>query len=174
VDTTATFGTFTGMPMGSRSGDVDGGVILDLLMRQNMKAQEVYEILYKKSGLLGLSGVSADMAELEQLEAQGHEGARMARDYYAYALRKFIGAFAAVMGGIDGIVFTAGIGENDPDLRQRVCQDLAWLGVRFDPEKNRVKGREFIFSTPDSPVALLVEPTNEELAIALEVSALLG
>lgn len=174
VDTTATFGTFTGMPMGSRSGDLDGGVILDLMMRQNLKAQEVYDILYKKSGLLGLSGVSADMAELEQLEAQGHEGARIARDYYVYALKKFIGAFVAVMGGIDGIVFTAGIGENDPDLRRRVCQDLGWMGVRFDREKNHVKGRELIFSTPDSSVALLVVPTNEELAIALEVSARLG
>ena len=173
VDTTATYGTFTGMPMGTRSGDIDAGVLLDMLMRRNMSAEEIYELIYKRSGLLALSGVSADMAELETLEAQGHEGARFARDYYAYALKRFVASLAAVMNGIDGLVFTAGIGEHDVGIRERVCRDLEWLGVRLDFDRNRERGGERIVSTQDSAVAVMVIPTDEELAIALEVAELL-
>ena len=172
-DTTATFGTCTGMPMGTRSGDIDLGVVLDLLTSKGKSAQEVSDLVYKESGLLALSGASADMAELERLEEQGHEGARLARDYYAYTLKRFIGSFAAAMDGLDGIVFTAGIGENDGALREKVCRDLAWLGVRFDAEKNKLRGAETLISGADSAVAVLVIPTNEELAIALEVAELL-
>ena len=173
VDTTATFGTFTGMPMGTRSGDIDGGIILDLLTRQGMAVQEVHELLYKKSGMAAISGVSGDMAELARLEAEGHAGAALAREYYIYCLKKFIGAFAAAMEGVDGIVFTAGIGENDADLRARLCSGLGWLGARLDGGKNLLRGKECLISTPDSAVALMVIPTNEELAIALEVAGLL-
>lgn len=173
ADTSAAFGTCTGMPMGTRSGDIDAGIILDLLMRRGMPAQEVHELLYKKSGLLGISGVSADMAELEQLEAEGHAGARLARDYYAFCLKKFIGAYGAVMEGVDGVVFTGGIGENDWNIRERVCAGLAWLGAVLDGDANRLRGGERLISRPGSPVALLVVPTNEELAIALEVAELL-
>jgi acetate kinase len=173
VDTSATYGTFTGMPMGSRSGDIDAGIILDLLMEKGKTPQEVYNMLYKESGLLGISGVSADMAELERLEAEGHQGAQLAREYYAYSLKKFIGAFAAVMNGIDGIVFTAGIGEHDAPLRYRVCKDLAWMGLQIDEVLNRqIRGEGFI-SAAGSAVAALVIPTNEELAIALEIEELL-
>ncbi|MFA6504881.1 MAG: acetate/propionate family kinase [Treponemataceae bacterium] len=174
IDTTATFGTFTGMPMGTRPGDIDGGIILDLFMRQGMDAPAVHELLYKKSGLAAISGVSGDMAELERLEAEGHEGAALAREYYIYCLKKFIGSFAAAMEGVDGIVFTAGIGENDADLRARLCGGLLWLGARLDGEKNLLRGKDRLISTPDSEVALMVIPTNEELAIALEVAGLLG
>ncbi len=170
VDTSATFGTFTGMPMGTRAGDIDAGVILDLITRQGLSGEEVADLLYTQSGLLALSGVSGDMAELEKLEAQGHEGAHLAREYYAYALKRFIGGFAAVMNGIDGIIFTGGIGENDADLRARVCRDLAWLGISLDATKNRLSGQELIVSGPDSRIAVLVVPTNEELAIALEAA----
>lgn len=173
VDTTAVFGTFTGMPMGTRTGDIDGGIILDLFMRQGMDAQAVHELLYKRSGLAAVSGVSGDMAELERLEAEGHQGACLARDYYIYCLKKFIGAFAAVMEGVDGIVFTAGIGEHDSDLRARLCAGLGWLGARLDAEKNRPRVVDGLISTSDSSVALLVIPTNEELAIAQEVVDLL-
>jgi acetate kinase len=172
-DTTATFGTCTGMPMGTRSGDIDLGVVLDLLTSKGKTAEEVSGLLYTESGLLALSGVSADMAELERLEAQGHGGARLARDYYAYSLKRFIGSFAAAMDGLDGIVFTAGIGENDGALREKVCRELAWMGVRFDGKKNELRGVETFISSAGSPVAVLVIPTNEELAIALEVAELL-
>lgn len=174
LDTSATYGTFTGMPMGSRSGDIDAGIILDLLIEKGKTPREVYDILYKESGLLGMSGVSADMAELEKLEAEGHQGAQLAREYYAYSLKKFIGAFAAVMNGIDGIVFTAGIGEHDAPLRYRVCKDLVWMGLQIDEALNRtIRGEGFI-STAASAVAALVIPTNEELAIALEIEELLS
>jgi len=170
VDTSATFGTFTGMPMGTRAGDIDAGVILDLVTQQRLSGEEVLDLLYKKSGLLALSGVSGDMAELEQLEAQGHQGAHLAREYFAYSLKRFIGGFAAVMNGMDGLVFTGGIGENDADLRERVCRDLAWLGIRLDSAKNKLRGQELVISEPDSRIAVLVIPTNEELAIALETA----
>jgi acetate kinase len=174
VDTTAVYGTCTGMPMGTRSGDIDAGIVLDLMMRQGLRADEVYDLLYKKSGMLGISGVSADMAELENLEAAGHPGARLARDYFVFCLKKFIGSFAAAMDGIDGIVFTAGIGEHDADVRARTCAGLGWLGVRLDADRNGVRGAEGLVSAPDSRVAVLVVPTNEELAIALEVAEALG
>ncbi|WP_304225927.1 acetate/propionate family kinase [Gracilinema caldarium] len=174
VDTSATYGTFTGLPMGSRSGDIDAGIILDLIMEKGKSAQEVYDILYRRSGLLGLSGISADMAELERLEAEGHQGAHLAREYYTYSLIKYIGAFAALMQGLDGLVFTAGIGEHDAALRERVCSKLAWIGLRLDAERNRKAQGETIISAGDSAVVALVIPTNEELAIALEVQELLG
>jgi acetate kinase len=174
IDCSASFGTCTGMPMGTRSGDLDAGVILDMVTRLGMSPEEVHELLYKKSGLLGLSGVSGDMAELEKLEAEGHEGAGLARDYYVYCLKRFIGAYAAAMDGLDGIVFTAGIGEHDADIRERVCRGLVWLGALLDAEKNRAARGEAIVSSPGSRVAIMVIPTNEELAIAREVAALLG
>jgi len=174
VDCSASFGTCTGMPMGTRSGDLDAGVILDMETRLGMSADEVHELLYKKSGLLGLSGVSGDMAELEKIEAEGHEGARLARDYYVYCLKRFIGAYAAAMDGLDGIVFTAGIGEHDADIRERACRGLGWLGALLDAEKNRAARGEAIVSSPGSRVVIMVIPTNEELAIAREVAALLG
>lgn len=174
VDTTAVYGTCTGMPMGTRSGDIDAGIVLDLMMRQGLRAEEVYDLLYKQSGMLGISGVSADMAELENLEAAGHPGARLAREYFVFCLKKFIGSFAAAMDGIDGIVFTAGIGEHDADVRARTCAGLGWLGVRLDADKNGIRGAEGLVSAADSPVAVLVVPTNEELAIALEVAGALG
>lgn len=172
VDASATYGTFTGMPMGSRSGDIDAGIILDLLMDKGKSPREVYDILYKESGLLGISGVSADMAELERLEAEGHQGAHLAREYYAYALKKFIGAFAAVMNGLDGVVFTGGIGEHDAAIRRRVCQDLAWIGIKIDEQLNQKAHGESIISAAGSAVAALVIPTDEELAIALEIEEL--
>jgi acetate kinase len=174
IDCSASFGTCTGMPMGTRSGDLDAGVILDMVTRLGMSPEEVHELLYKKSGLLGLSGVSGDMAELEKLEAEGHEGAGLARDYYVYCLKRFIGAYAAAMDGLDGIVFTAGIGEHDADIRERVCRGLVWLGALLDAEKNRAARGEAIVSSPGSRVVIMVIPTNEELAIAREVAALLG
>jgi acetate kinase len=173
IECSASFGTCTGMPMGTRSGDLDAGAILDMLSRKRMGAEEIHELLYKKSGLLGLSGVSGDMAELARLEARGHEGAHLAREYFILCLKRFIGAYAAVMDGLDGIVFTAGIGEHDSDLRERVCRGLSWLGARFDPEANRAEGKEAFISAPDSRVALMVIPTDEELEIALEVAELL-
>jgi len=174
VDCSAAFGTCTGMPMGTRSGDLDAGVILDMETRLGMSPEDVHDLLYKKSGLLGLSGVSGDMAELEKLEAEGHEGARLARDYYVYCLKRFLGAYAAEMDGLDGIVFTAGIGEHDAEVRERTCRDLGWMGALLDPERNRAAKGEAIISSPDSRVALMVIPTNEELAIAREVADLLG
>jgi acetate kinase len=172
-DCSASFGTCTGMPMGTRSGDIDAGAILDMESRLGMSPEEVHELLYKKSGLLGLSGVSGDMAELARLEAEGHEGARLAREYFVYCLKRFIGAYSAAMGGLDGLIFTAGIGEHDADIRERTCRGLGWMGLDLDPEKNRAAQGEAIVSLPDSRAAIMVIPTNEELEIAREVAGLL-
>lgn len=170
LDTTATYGTCAGMPMGTRSGDIDVAIILDLILQQGYSPQEVSDILYNQSGLFGISGVSSDMAELERLEQAGHEGAHLAREYYVYMIKKFIGAFAALLEGVDAIIFTGGIGEKDHDIRERVCRSLGWLGARIDLTKNRGAQGETPISTTDSRVTLLVIPTDEELEIALEIT----
>ncbi|MCX7655622.1 MAG: acetate/propionate family kinase [Treponemataceae bacterium] len=174
LDTTATYGTCGGMPMGTRSGDIDTAVILDLILHRGYTPQEVSDILYTQSGLLGISGVSSDMAELERLEQTGHAGAHRAREYYVYMIKKFIGAFVALLEGVDGIIFTGGIGEKDHDIRARVCQSLGWLGAHIDLTKNRSPNGETLISSADSRVALLVIPTDEELEIAWEVAEALA
>ena len=155
--------------MGTRPGTIDPGVILYLFQNLGLSAKQVEDILYKKSGLLGISGISNDMRDL--LSSSEPE-ARLAVDYFVYRAAKEIGALAAVLGGIDGLVFTAGIGENSAEIRRRICESSAWLGLKFDAEANARKGPRI--SQPGSKVSAWVIPTNEELMIARHTGRLLG
>ena len=169
LDSTLGFTALDGLCMGTRPGAVDPGVILYLFQELKLSAEEVQTILYKKSGLLGISGISNDMRNLLASDAPA---ARLAIDYFVYRAAKEIGALAAVLGGVDGIVFTGGIGENSAEIRQRICDASAWLGVTLDPEANG--RRTHRISTGDSRVSAWVIPTNEELMIARHTGALLG
>lgn len=165
VDTTMGLGPVGGLIMGTRSGDIDPSVIFHLLEQLNYTPAEVIELLNKKSGMIGLTGHS-DMRDIHKLANDGDKNAELAFDLYAYRIKKYIGAYAAVLNGLDAIVFTAGVGENDTDIRKRVCTDMQYLGIHFDEAKNIApeKGTREI-NTADSPIKVLVVPTNEELEI---------
>ncbi len=169
VDSTLGFTALDGLCMGTRPGALDPGVVLYLFQSLGLSAKEVETILYKKSGLLGISGISSDMRDL--LTRKEPE-ARLAVDYFVYRVAKEIGALAAVLGGIDGLVFTAGIGENSPDIRRRICQASSWLGVELDEVANAKKSARI--STARSKISSWVIPTNEELMIARHTGSLLG
>ena len=169
VDCSFGFTALDGLCMGTRPGALDPGVILHLFQNMGLSPREVETILYKKSGLLGISGISSDMRDL--LECSD-PAARLAIDYFVYRVTKEIGALAAVLGGIDGLVFTAGIGEHSAEIRRRICQSSAWLGIELDAEANARKGPRI--SSPGSPISAWVIPTNEELMIARHTGLLLG
>jgi acetate kinase len=169
VDSTLGFTALDGLCMGTRPGAVDPGVILYLFQVLGLSPKEVETILYKKSGLLGISGVSNDMRDLL---GSSEPAARLAVDYFVYRAAKEIGALAAALGGIDGLVFTAGIGENSPDIRSRICHASAWLGLELDDEANGKRGPRI--SRAGSRVSAWVIPTNEELIIARHTGLLLG
>jgi acetate kinase len=169
IDNSFGFTALDGICMGTRPGSVDPGVILYLFQSLGLSTKEVESILYKKSGLLGISGISNDMRELVQSK---DANARLAIDYFVYRAAKEIGALTAVLSGIDGLVFTAGIGENSPEIRKRICAACAWLGIELDDALNSCKiGR---ISSAESKVSVWVIPTNEELMIARHTGALLG
>ena len=169
VESTLSFTALDGLCMGTRPGMVDPGVILYLFQVLGLTAKEVEAILYKKSGLLGISEISNDMRDLL---ASTEESARLAVDYFLYQAAKQVGALAAVLGGVDGLVFTAGIGENSAEIRRRICESSRWLGIILDDEANARRGPRI--SSPGSPVSAWVIPTNEELMIARHTGALLG
>jgi acetate kinase len=169
VDHTLGFSALDGLCMGTRPGALDPGVVLHLLQGLGLSVQEVERLLYQRSGLLGISGISHDMRELL---ARSEPEARLAVDYFVYRAAKEIGALAAVLGGVDGIVFTAGIGENSAEIRARICEASAWLGVALDPAANARRGPRI--SKPGSPVSAWVIPTDEELMIARHTGRLLG
>ena len=154
--------------MGTRCGDIDPAIITFLMEKENLSSAQVNEIMNKKSGVLGISGVSSDFRDIEQAAEEGNERAQLALNVYHKKVTKYIGSYAAEMGGVDAIVFTAGLGENSPDTRKEVCKNLEFLGIKIDDEKNNVRGKERIVSTDDSKVKVLLIPTNEELAIARE------
>lgn len=168
VDTSMGFTPLEGLVMGTRSGDIDPSIVVFLQEKENLSAQDVYNILNKKSGVFGLSkGFSSDMRDIEKAMLNGDEVARIVLDVYEYRIAKYIGAYVATMNGVDAIVFTAGVGENSPIIREEICENyLGYLGIKIDRERNNVKGEERIISTQDSKVAVLVIPTNEELVIA--------
>lgn len=168
IDSTLGFTALDGLCMGTRPGSVDPGAILYLFQGLGLSAKEVEGILYKQSGLLGISGVSNDMRDLV---ASNEPDALMAVDYFVYRAAKEIGALSAVLGGVDGLVFTAGIGENSPEIRQRICAASAWLGVELDAGANQSRGPRI--STRQSKVSTWMIPTNEELMIARHTAALL-
>ncbi len=166
IDTSMGFTPLEGLVMGTRSGDIDPGALFYIMEREDLGLEEANSMLNKHSGLVGLSGVSADMREIESEMAKGNPRAKDAFDVYEYRIRKYIGAYAAAMNGVDAIVFTAGVGENSPLLRRRVCEGLSFLGVKIDLEKNGVKAKEADISAEGAAVRVLVVPTNEELVIA--------
>ncbi|MCC7156729.1 MAG: acetate/propionate family kinase [Bryobacterales bacterium] len=169
IESTLGFTALDGLCMGTRAGSVDPGVILHLFQGLGMSPQEVETVLYKKSGLLGISGISNDMRDLI---GNPDPNAQLAVDYFIYQTAKMIGALASVLGGADAIVFTAGIGENSPDIRRRICQSSAWLGIDLDEAATQAKGSRI--SKPQSKVSVWVLPTNEELMIARHTGRLLG
>ncbi len=172
VDTSMGLTPTEGLMMGTRVGDVDPGALVYLMERLNIGAEQLQEIIQKKSGVKGVSGISNDMRDIEAAIAEGNERAKVALDMYEYRILKYIGAYAAVLDGVDIIVFTAGVGENQCDLRERICKHLGYLGVTFDDEANKVRGEEVVISAPDSKVKVVVIPTDEELVIAEDTAQL--
>lgn len=174
IDTSMGFTPLDGLAMGTRCGTIDPAVVTFLMHKEGLSTEEMDSIMNKKSGVLAISGVSSDFRDLDEAVAKGNERAALALEVFSYQVKKFIGAYACAMGGIDAIVFTAGIGENNPGIRKMVCEGLEFLGATIDEEKNMVRGAEADISTDDSKVRILVIPTNEELAIAKETKKLVG
>ena len=172
VDTSMGLTPLEGLPMGTRSGNLDPAILQFIMNKYGYTADEILNILNKKSGVLGISGVGSDFRDLEKAAGEGNERAQLALDKFAYEVRKYIGSYAAAMGGVDIITFTAGVGENGPDMRESICKGLEFLGVHVDHEKNQVRGKETDISAADSTVKVYVIPTNEELMIARDTLAL--
>ena len=171
-DTTMGLTPLAGVPMGTRSGDIDAAVVQFLCNKYGYSVDECLNILNKKSGVLAISGVSSDFRDLEDGAKNGNEDCALAREKFCYEVAKYVGAYAAAMNGIDVLTFTAGVGENDTAVRADVCEYLGYLGVKIDPELNSKRGKEMVISTPDSKVQVWVVPTNEELMIAKDTADL--
>lgn len=174
VDTTMGLGPLAGVAMGTRSGDIDATILEYLMDRHGYDIKEMLNILNKKSGVLGISGVSSDFRDLDSAAEEGNQRAKLALEVFRYGVKKFIGAYAAAMGGVDAIVFTAGVGENDAATRMDIASGLEYMGVKMDPDANNIRGKEAVISAPDSKVQVLLIPTNEELMIAMDTAALVG
>ena len=174
VDTSMGFTPLAGLPMGTRSGDIDAGILEYLMNKYGMDIKEMVNVLNKKSGVMGVSGVSSDFRDLEEAFEQGNERAGLAVDMFNYGVKKLIGAYAAAMGGVDAIIFTAGVGENSASQRMAIASGLEFMGVKMDEDANKVRGEERVISAPDSKVTVLLIPTNEELMIAMDTEMLVG
>ncbi len=166
VDTTMGFTPLAGVLMGTRCGDIDPAIVLNIMDKHNLSTKEMDALMNKKSGVLGISGVSSDFRDLGDAASQGNERAQLALDMFHYQVRKLIGALAVAMEGVDVITFTAGVGENGIEDRAAICQGLEFLGAKLDPERNNVRGKDTLISTDDSTVKMYVIPTNEEIMIA--------
>ena len=173
-DTTMGLSPLAGVPMGTRSGDIDACVVQFICNKYGMSVDECLNMLNKKSGVLALSEVSSDFRDLEAGEANGNEKCVLALEKFFYEVAKYIGAYAAAMNGVDVITFTAGVGENGPETRQAICNYLGFMGVKLDPERNNVRGKETLISADDSKVQVWVVPTNEELMIAKDTAELVN
>ena len=172
VDTSMGFTPLAGVPMGTRSGDLDAGILQYEMNKRGMGIDEMLNALNKKSGVEGLSCVSSDFRDLESAAGKGDAKAALAREKFAYEVKKYVGAYAAAMGGVDAVIFTAGVGENDKAIRSMVCEGLEYMGVKLDAAANDVRGKETVLSTPDSKVKVLLIPTNEELMIAMDTAGI--
>ena len=166
VDTSMGFTPVAGIPMCARSGDLDPSIVTFLMRKEGLTPDEIDTILNKESGVLGISGVSPDFRDIEKAADEGNERAVLARKSYCYLVAQYIAKYGVSMNGIDVIAFTAGIGENQINIRKMICENLEWLGVKIDLEKNNCRGEEVEISTPDSKIKVLIVPTNEELVIA--------
>lgn len=174
VDTSMGLTPLEGLMMGTRSGDIDGGAVTFIMEKEHLDAAGVSSLLNKKSGVLGIFGKSSDMRDLENAVAAGDPKAVLAENMYFYRIKKYIGAYAATLGGVDVIVFTGGVGENQASARWGACSGLEFMGVKLDAEKNKVRGEEAVISTDDSKVKVVVIPTDEELMIASDTMAILN
>lgn len=174
LDTSMGFTPLAGLPMGTRVGDIDAGIMEYLMHKHNMGIEEMLDVLNKKSGVLGISGVSSDFRDIESAAAGGNKRASLALENFRYRVKKLVGGYAAAMGGVDAIVFTAGLGENDADTRMDVASGLEFMGVKMDAEANKTRGKETVISASDSKVAVLLVPTDEELVIAIDTAEIAG
>ncbi|WP_071619190.1 acetate kinase [Rossellomorea aquimaris] len=169
IDTSMGFTPLAGVAMGTRSGNIDPALIPFIMEKTGSTAEEVLNILNKKSGMLGVSGFSSDLRDIEQQASEGNQRAELALEVFANRIHKYIGSYASRMYGVDAIVFTAGIGENSTLVREKVLQGLEFMGVYWDPARNNVRGEETFINYPHSPVKVMVIPTNEEVMIARDV-----
>ena len=174
IDTSMGFTPLDGLPMGTRAGNVDPAIIEFLMEHEKLSAGDVIDILNKKSGMLGISGVSSDFRDLDTAIEDGNEQAALAKDMFNISVKKMIGSYIAEMGGVDAIIFTAGVGENDRSVRWDICENMEYLGVKIDPEKNKYRGKQMDISIDWARVRVLVIPTNEELMIAQDTAAIVG
>ena len=158
--------------MGTRSGNLDPAILQFIMNKYGYTADEMLNILNKKSGVLGISGVGSDFRDLDKAAEEGNKRAKLALGKFAYEVRKYIGSYAAAMGGVDILTFTAGVGENSAEMRESICKGLEFLGIRIDSEKNKTRGKEVDISAPNSAVKVYIIPTNEELMIARDTLAL--
>ena len=175
IDTSMGFTPLAGLVMGTRCGDIDPAIVTFMITELGMTASEANETLNKKSGVLGISGVGSDFRDLEAAAKEGNKRAILALDMFHYRVKKYIGSYAAAMGGVDCILFTGGIGENGPETRQSICADLAYLGAEFNTDTNKgLRGKLADISTENSKVKILVVPTNEELMIARDTKEIVS
>lgn len=175
LDTSMGLTPLAGLMMGSRSGDIDASAVTYIMDKLGMKPQETADYLNKQSGVLGITGISSDMRDVENAANEGNERAILALKMYSYRIKKYIGAYAAAMGGVDAVVFTAGVGENQTGMRFDACENLDFLGIKIDKEKNdKIRGKEAVISTPDSRVKVVVVPTDEEIVIARDTKELVS
>jgi acetate kinase len=169
VDTSMGFTPIEGLLMGTRCGDIDLGITLFLAEKEDLSMKETNDLFNKKSGMFGISGVSSDMRDIEDAAEKGHERSKIALHMYDYRVKKYIGAYAAAMGGVDLIIFTGGIGENGDLTRKGVCEGMEYMGIEFDNKKNKgLRGTDALISKEDSKVKVMVVTTNEELVIATD------
>ncbi|TCO78997.1 acetate/propionate family kinase [Marinisporobacter balticus] len=173
MDTSMGFTPLEGLVMGTRCGDIDPAIVTFIMDKENLDTTGINDLMNKKSGVFGISGVSSDFRDIENAAKEGNERAQLALDAFDKRVKKYIGSYAAELGGVDVIVFTAGLGENSIANREEICKGLEFMGVKIDSEKNNVRGKDTLISTADSKVKVLVIPTNEELMIAKDTQALL-
>lgn len=166
VDTSMGYTPLEGLIMGTRSGEIDPAIIPFLMEKEKMDVHQIDNLLNRRSGILGISGLSSDFRDLEAAANQGDERSQLAIDIFAYKVKKYIGGYVAAMGGVDAIVFTAGLGENSPFMREKICNGLEYLGTRIDPEANKIRGKAREISIKRAKTKIFVVPTNEELVIA--------
>lgn len=175
IDTSMGLTPVEGLMMGTRSGDIDAGALTFLMDKENLDSKGISDMVNKKSGMIGVSGVSSDMREVDAAGKSGNERAKLAQNMYYYRIKKYIGAYAAALGGVDAIIFTGGVGENQTLCRQQSCEGLQFIGVELDHEMNeKIHGEDMVISTPSSKVKVVVIATDEEYMIASDTKTLLN
>jgi acetate kinase len=172
IDTSMGFTPLAGVVMGTRCGDIDPAIVTYLMEKENLDLKGINDLMNKESGVYGISGISSDFRDLEKAAGEGNERAQLALNMFAYSVKRYVGAYAAAMGGVDAIVFTAGIGENTAMMRAAITDGLDFMGIKVDPELNKVRGEEKDISAEGATVRTLVIPTDEEMMIALDTARL--